>query len=207
MKKRSIWRLVVLPLLVAVTLGILVGMYFVTAGVSARPQPGALETVIARTVRNLAIGWHARRQANPIPNTEEAVGEGRAHFADHCASCHANDGSGDTEMGRRLYPRSPDMRLAATQNLEDHELFYIIENGIRLTGMPAWGTGEKADEEESWRLVRFIRHLPRITPEEIAQMEDLNPKSPEEIRQQIEEEKFLGGDSEKPKPPTSTYKH
>ena len=77
-----------------------------------------------------------------MPNTEEAIAEGRAHFADHCASCHANDGSGDTEMGRGLYPRAPDMRLAATQNLEDHELFYIIENGIRLTGMPAWGTGK-----------------------------------------------------------------
>jgi mono/diheme cytochrome c family protein len=207
MKNRSIWRLVVFALVVAVTLGILVGVYFVTAGVSARPQPGALETFIARTVRNFAIGWHTGHQANPVPDTEETLAQGRAHFADHCASCHANDGSGDTEMGRGLYPRSPDMRLPATQNLEDHELFYIIENGIRLTGMPSWGTGKKADEDESWCLVRFIRHLPRLTPEEIAQMEDLNPKSPAEIRQQIEEEKYLAGDSEKPKPPTSTHRH
>ena len=99
------------------------------------------------------------------------------------------------------------MRLAATQHLEDHELFYIIENGIRLTGMPAWGTGKKADEEESWRLVHFIHHLPRITPEEIAQMEDLNPKSPEEIRQQIEEEKFLGGGAEDGHTATSPSTH
>src|ERR1700682_1768553 len=123
MKKRSIWELVVLALAVAVTLGILVGVYFVTVGVSARPQRGALEAFIARPGRNLAIGWHAGHPPNPVPNTPEAVAEGRAHFADHCASCHANDGSGDTEMGRSLYPRSPDMRLAATQNLEDHELF------------------------------------------------------------------------------------
>jgi ABC-type transporter Mla maintaining outer membrane lipid asymmetry permease subunit MlaE len=72
MKKRSIWELVVLALVVAVTLGILVGAYFVTAGVSARPQPDPLGTFIARTVRNLAIGWHAGHQANPVPNTEEA---------------------------------------------------------------------------------------------------------------------------------------
>jgi mono/diheme cytochrome c family protein len=142
-----------------------------------------------------------------VPNTEEAIAEGRAHFADHCASCHANDGSGDTEMGRGLYPRAPDMRLAVTQKLEDHELFYIIENGIRLTGMPAWGTGKKAGEDESWRLVRFIRHLPQITPEEIAQMEGLNPKSPEKIRQQIEEEKFLGGGTDEPPTSTSTHQH
>jgi mono/diheme cytochrome c family protein len=137
MKKRSIWEIVILA--VAVTVGILAGAYFVVAGVSARPQPGGFETFIARAVRNLAIGWHAGHPPNPVPNTEEAIAEGRAHFADHCASCHANDGSGDTEMGHRLYPRAPDMRLAATQNLEDHELFYIIENGIRLTGMPALG--------------------------------------------------------------------
>jgi hypothetical protein len=78
MKKRSIWELVVLALVVAVTLGILVGVYFVTAGVSARPQPGALETLIARTVRNLAIGWHAGHPANPVPNSEEALADGHA---------------------------------------------------------------------------------------------------------------------------------
>jgi mono/diheme cytochrome c family protein len=205
MKRRSIGELIVLALVVAVTLGILAGAYFVLTGVSARPEPSRLETLIARTVRNLAIGWHARHPPNPAPNTEDAIAEGRTHFADHCASCHANDGSGDTEMGRGLYPRSPDMRLAATQNLEDHELFYIIENGIRLTGMPAWGTGTKAGEEESWRLVRFIRHLAHITPDEIEQMETLNPKSPEKIRQQIEEEKFLRGDE--PLTSTSTHQH
>ena len=207
MKRRSIWELIVLSLMVAVTLGILAGAYFVLAGVSARPEPSGLETVIARTVRNLAIGWHSGHPANPVPNSEEAIAEARAHFSDHCASCHANDGSGDTEIGRGLYPRSPDMRLSATQNLEDHELFYIIENGIRLTGMPAWGTGTKAGEEESWRLVRFIRHLPHITPEEIEQMEALNPKSPEKIRQQIEEEKFLRGGADEPPASTSSHQH
>lgn len=207
MKRRSIWELIVLALVVATVLGVLVVAYFVLAGVSARPEPSGLETFIARTVRNVAIGWHAGHPQNPVPDTEEAIAEGRAHFANHCASCHANDGSGDTEMGRGLYPRAPDMRLAATQNLEDHELFYVIENGIRLTGMPAWGTGKKAGEDESWRLVRFIRHLPRMTPEEIAQMESLNPTSPGKIRKQIEEEQFLGGGSEEPATSTSTYEH
>ena len=99
------------------------------------------------------------------------------------------------------------MRLAATQNLEDHELFYIIENSFRLTGMPACGTGKKAAEEERWRLVHVIRHLPRITPEEIEQMEGLNPKSPAKIRQQIEEEKFLGGAPDESSTSTSTHRY
>jgi hypothetical protein len=96
-------------------------------------------------------------------------------------------------MGRGLYPRAPDMRLPATQNLSDAELFYIIENGVRLTGMPGWSTGTKEGETSSWHLVTFVRHLPKLTKDELAAMEELNPKSPQEIRQQIEEEKFLQG--------------
>ena len=207
MRNRSLVELAVLSLVTAVTFGLGVGVYFVTAGVSAKPRPGKVETFVARSVRKVAIGWHATSQPNPVPDTADSIASGRAHFADHCAVCHANDGSGDTEMGRGLYPKAPDLRLPATQKLEDYELFYIIENGIRLTGMPGWGTGSKSGEDESWRLVRFIRHLPHISPEEVAQMKDMNPQSPEAIRQQIEEEKFLSGVAEEPHASTSPSTH
>ncbi len=46
-------------------------------------------------------------------------------------------------MGRNMYPPAPDMRLAETQQMTDGELFYIIQNGVRLTGMPAWGSAWK----------------------------------------------------------------
>ena len=208
MRKRSVIELTVITVVVALVLGVLAGGYFVTVGVSARPQPGAIETFVARTVRSVAIRVRAHNLVNATPATAENVAEGRAHFADHCAICHANDGSGNTEMGRGLYPRAPDMRLAATQNLSDAELFHIIEDGVRLTGMPAWSTGTKEGEEESWHLVHFIRHLPKITPDEIEQMEALNPKSPEEILQEIEAEKFLQGDTpDEPGTPTPTHEH
>ena len=204
MKMKRFASILTLMIVVAATLGVLLGVYFVTAGVSARAQPGSLETFAAHTVRNIAIRTRVRGLTNPVPQSDAVIAEGRDHFADHCATCHANDGSGGTEMGRGLYPKAPDMRLPATQNLSDAELFYIIENGIRLTGMPAWGTGTRAGEEESWRLVRFIRRLPHITPAEIEQMEGVNPKSPEEIRQQIEAEQFLNGaDTEPPAPPST----
>jgi mono/diheme cytochrome c family protein len=101
-----------------------------------------------------------------------------AHFADHCATCHANDGSGDTTLGRNMYPPAPDLRAAGTQRLTDGELFYAIESGIPWTGMPAWGNGTDEGRHESWKLVRFIRHLPRLTADEIRRMEQLNPRSP-----------------------------
>jgi hypothetical protein len=96
-------------------------------------------------------------------------------------------------MGKHLYPPAPDMRQASTQNLSDGELFYIIQNGIRLTGMPAWGTGASHDEEGSWKLVQFIRHLPRLTAAEEQAMESLKPKTPDELKEEQEERDFLNG--------------
>ena len=194
MRTRSFVRTLVLLLATVLGIGMLAGAYIVTTGVSARPTPGALEALTARTVRGMAIRTRVRGVSDPVPVTDATIMEGMEHFADHCAVCHANDGSGNTEMGRGLYPRAPDMRLPATQNLSDAELFYIIENGVRLTGMPGWSTGTKEGETSSWHLVHFIRHLPKLTAGEVEHMEELNPKSPQEVRQQIEEEKFLQGE-------------
>ena len=190
----------------ALLIGIASGVYFVTAGVSARPEPGRIESFTAHAIRGIAVRTRVGSLSNPVLVSQAVGKEGMEHFADHCAVCHGNDGSGNTEMGRGLYPRAPDMRLPATQNLSDAELFYIIENGVRLTGMPAWSTGTKEGETSSWHLVHFIRRLPKLSEEEIAQMESLNPKSPEEVRQEIEAEKFLqGGD---PEPPSAnTHQH
>jgi mono/diheme cytochrome c family protein len=117
----------------------------------------------------------------------EVIADGRAHFADHCAVCHANDGSGDTEMRRGMWPKPPRHAVACDAKSLRRELFWIIENGIRFTGMPGWGTGTKEGAEDSCHRVHFIRRLPKLTPEQIAEMEALDPKSPDEIRQQLEE--------------------
>lgn len=86
---------------------------------------------------------------------------------------------------------------------------YIIENEVQLTGTPGWSTGTKEGETSSWHLVHFIRHLPHLTNEELERMESLNPKSPDEIRQEIEAEQFLnGGDAPSPEPSsTKTHQH
>jgi hypothetical protein len=153
-----------------------------------------IERWAARRFRAVALPAGAKERTNPVPVSPEVLTEARAHWADHCASCHANDGSGDVTMGKHMYPPSPDMRKSATQNLSDGELFYIIQNGIRFTGMPAWG-GSDRDAGDSWKLVHFIRHLPDVTLEERKRMEKLNPRSPEELKEEEEEEKFLKGES------------
>lgn len=193
----TVRALLILMLLVAV-IGGAVGYGITRRGLSARAAPGGVEATLARAMRHLATPSADRNRTNPVPKTPEIIASGLAHFADHCASCHANDGGGNTPIGRNLYPRAPDMRAAATQSLTDGELFAIIENGIRLTGMPAWGTGTPEGERDSWSLVHVIRHLPKLTTDEIATMESLNPKSPEAFRAEEETRRFLAGEDAKP---------
>lgn len=159
-----------------VAAGAAVVAYVATAGVSARDEPGAIETFAARNLRNFAIARRARELSNPIERGPEIIAAGRAHFADHCAVCHANDGSGDTMFGRGMWPKPPDLRGQQTQNLSDGEIFHIIEDGIRFSGMPGFGTETSEGEKASWHLVHFIRHLPDISTSELAEMEKLNPK-------------------------------
>src|ERR1700674_419541 len=87
----------------------------------------------------MAVPFNYRQLRNPFPPSPENVQAGKEHFADHCATCHSNDGSGDTQFGEGLYPKPPDMRTAETQDKSDGELYYTIENGVRLSGMPAFG--------------------------------------------------------------------
>ena len=163
-------------------------------GFSAREQPSGLERFAAQQARVMALPAGARERANPIAGSPEVLADARAHWADHCAGCHSNNGSGSAEMGKHMYPPAPDMRQANTQDLTDGELFYIIQNGVRLTGMPSWGSGTAHDEQDSWKLVLFIRHLPKLTAGEEREMETLNPKSLEELKEEEEERKFLNGE-------------
>lgn len=174
---RTLLKLVVM-LMAAVGVIATAGVgWFLWRGIGSREAPTAIETTVSRAARNRAIPAEARRRPNPIQATPENVREGLEHFADHCATCHANTGSGETMFGRGMYPRPPDLRLEDTQKLSDGELFYIIEHGVKLTGMPAFGDG-KGEGVASWGLVNFIRHLPKLTPEELKRMEQLNPRPP-----------------------------
>ena len=183
----------------------------ISRGFSAREQPSAAEAVAARMVRRLAVPRRSRNLLNPVYPSDEVLADARAHFADHCATCHANDGGGDTVIGRNLYPKAPDMRLEATQSLTDGELYAIIQDGIRLTGMPAWGKEGDENDEDSWKLVHLIRHFKDLTPEHLKEMQRLNPKGPDEYEEERQEQEFLNGtdapgEEAKPQPISPRHK-
>lgn len=196
--------LALVGIVVAITASVLHG------GLSAKATPTSLEAFVARNARHLAIPRNARLTQNPVLDSPEGQREARLHFADHCAICHGNDGSGDTPIGNGLYPKPPDLRKPATQELSDGELFWIIENGVRFTGMPAFSNnadhlnGNHGSGQDSWKLVHFIRHLSHLTVVERLEMERYNPKGPEDRAEEQEEDQFLNQATPKARPESQT---
>ena len=161
------------------------------AGIGTRRDPLFLEARMVRASWRWLVPSKIRDTANPVPADVTDLKAAREHWADHCASCHGNDGSGETSLGRRVYPVVPDMRASRTQGLTDGELFYAIEEGIPWTAMPGWSTGTPEGQRASWQLVRFVRRLPAITPDELRDMERFNPKSPADLQRERDIDDFL----------------
>ena len=207
------WKIVLLVVIALFAAGAIYATVLVRRGFSARENPSWVEAFAAGIAKSLAVPATYRLK-NPYAPTAENVREGEEHFADHCAICHANDGSGDTLFGKGLYPKPPNMRDADTQNKSDGELYYTIANGVRLSGMPAFGPpsgsisgkDQPTGDAETWKLVLFIRHLPQITSEELEDMKKLNPKTEADRAEEQQEEKFLNG-GEAPKRPAEGHQH
>jgi len=155
-----------------ITVAVIVALVWVVAytkvragGLSAESQPGRMERFIATNLVRLSIPADAKRLDSPFRTDPLAWRSAADHFEDHCAACHGDDGRGGTAMGQAMYPRVPDLGQTAVQRLSDGELFYVIQNGVRWTGMPAWRGEHSA--EETWRLVAFVRRVPTLTHEDV----------------------------------------
>jgi mono/diheme cytochrome c family protein len=197
-------KVILAVVLVVAALAILAAASLLHNGLSSRATPTSFEAMLARNARHMAIPAEGRKQQNPVAASPDNLRDARLHFADHCAICHGNDGTGDTLIGKGLYPKPPDLRATETQKLSDGEIFWIIENGVRFTGMPAFG-GNHGSQEDSWKLVRFIRHLPQLSNDERMEMERNNPKGPGDRAEENEEEDFLRGAPVQQKPQSSHH--
>lgn len=162
------WKTLLLAALVAAIVIVIAVVALIERGFRATTEPSTVELLLARTIRNLAIPRRVRIEKNPTEPSQENLQEAREHFVARCALRHGDDGAGKTPTGRSLYPRAPDLRSTQTQNLTDGELHYIIENGVQLTGMPAWGSDHPVADNDSWKLALFIRSLRPLTTKEQA---------------------------------------
>ena len=165
----KVLKTLLLGLLAIVLIGAACVLLLIRRGFRATTAPSAFETLLARTMRGLSVPALERGAKNPFPVTSDSLQQGRELFLTQCAACHGVDGSGKTPMGLNLYPRVPDLRSGSTQNLSDGEIHYIIENGVQLTGMPAWGNPHLESSGSSWKLLLFIRSFRPLSKEEQSQ--------------------------------------
>jgi cytochrome c len=134
-------------------------------GLSAEAEPTRIESSVARRLVRLSIPSDVKNMKNPAgaDSWREAVD----HFEDHCAVCHGNDGRGHTHIGENMYPRVPDLGSNTIQQMTDGEIFGVIQNGVRWTGMPAWKS--EHSDDDTWKLVSFVRKVPTLTEADLPQ--------------------------------------
>ena len=165
----SAWRAFVLAFLLIALVAAIITVALISRGFRATSEPSAFETNVARTVRNWAIPRRARNEKNPLQPTPENLQKAREDFLAQCSTCHGYVDTAVPQIGRALYPRAPDLRSPSTQSLTDGQIHYIIENGVQLTGMPAWKNADTTQRDAPWRLVLFIRSLRPLSPQEETQ--------------------------------------
>ncbi len=110
--------------------------------------------------KDVVIPIEAESLKNPLPGNDQVVEQGRQLYVESCALCHGTDGHGATNLGRAMYPPAMDLTSPHVQHWTEAELFWIIQNGVRLTGMPSWKSS--LSETDAWKLARFIHALPEL---------------------------------------------
>lgn len=162
-------------------LGVVSGVVLVAAGAAAvvytgsfntaaTVPPGRLEKRIATFALDRSVAKRAPDRKNPLPANAETLREGLREYRSHCLVCHGAPGVDPGSIGQGLNPGAPDLSLPRVQARTDGQLFWLTSEGIRMTGMPAFGPTE--DEEEIWHMVAFVRHLPELTDDEVAQLRE-----------------------------------
>ena len=157
------WVFIVLVVIGLGAVVVIVG--FAQIKLDALHEPGDLETALATQAKHLLVRWSSREGIPPAPtNLQASIEEGDKLYGTECAQCHGLDGHKPTDAGRWMYPRAADLTSPEVQQYSGRELFWIVKNGIRLSGMPAFGRVES--DEHIWNLAHYVRTLRGSAPPE-----------------------------------------
>ena len=130
------------------------------AACTAHQKPSTVETVLATVAKDIVIPIEAEELKNPLSWSPQVETQGQQVYLQSCAVCHGEDGHGQTPMGQGMYPPALDLTSPHVQHWNDSEMFWIIQNGVRMTGMSSWKDTISAND--SWKLVLFVHHLPGL---------------------------------------------
>jgi mono/diheme cytochrome c family protein len=141
-------------------------LYTGMLSMGASEKPSELEKKIGTMAWETSAEKLGPKTANPFGNKAEALKAGFDHYKENCFVCHAAPGVKSSEIAQGMNPAPP--ILDDVEDLTDGQLYWVVKNGIRMTGMPAFGPTH--DDDEIWKIVTFIRHIPKLTPEEKASL-------------------------------------
>lgn len=150
-EKKIAWAILALVLLLS-------GIALLRFNLSAQPEPGPIETALANRAKRFFVHRASRHGIPSRPaDLKASIDNGGAQYGLQCSICHGDDGRAQKEPGRSQYPRAADLTGRRVQSYSDQELYWIIQNGIRNTGMPSFSKAESP--EQVWDLVNYVRTL------------------------------------------------
>jgi mono/diheme cytochrome c family protein len=141
--------------------------------IAATTPPDVVDRV-AITAKFKAVVHNAAGLQVTLPADAASVAKGRDHYVENCLPCHGAPGVKPAEFAEGMNPKPPDID-GQLQNYNDAQLFWVIKNGLRATGMPGFGVNHK--DEEIAAIAAFVRHTPHLSPEE---RKDLAAAAPHE---------------------------
>jgi mono/diheme cytochrome c family protein len=169
-----VWLLAALGALLAIIAIVLLGIYGGFYNVAANVPHTGWVYLLLQTVRDRSIAAHAASVVVPTNlNDPKRITSGAGQYAEMCSSCHLAPGMSRTEISRGLYPRAPELRRGSRST--PAEDFWVVKNGIKMTGMPAWGVTH--DDEILWDVVAFLRKLPELTADQYQALVKSAPKT------------------------------
>ena len=131
--------------------------------IGADLKPGFIERTIGQWGRDRSVAKRAPKGQNPDPGYATSIAAGLTLYHGNCLMCHGAPGVAAAGLSKGLNPPAPSLGKR-DDDTPDGELFWVIKHGIRMTPMPAFDPTHT--DEEIWKIVTFIRHLPDLTAQE-----------------------------------------
>jgi len=191
--------------IVGLILAILIPALLIVTGVfsmAAASKPTSIEEKAGTWAWLQSAKKHAPKMKNPMPVDAETLDAGLGHYKENCVVCHGAPGVEASEIGKGLNPAAPMLDTKLVQDLSDGELFWTVKNGIRMTGMPAFGPTHT--DEEIWKIVTFVRRLGQLTEKEKAALHEATEEEEHHHESDHHNEEHK---DEKSKPHVHTHPH
>lgn len=154
---------------IALIAGVVV-MFSGVINVAATNPHNPLTAFILGTTMDNSVRFHAKGITAPPLDDAQMVMDGFRHYRKMCVGCHLAPGINSTEIRKGLMPEPPKLQKAV-EEWKPAELFWVIKNGVKMTGMPAWGPSHS--DQKIWGIVAFLEKLPHMTAEQYKEMDKM----------------------------------